>query len=113
MPEGESLREFHARVIDALGRIAAAHKQQTVMVVTHGGVLDMVWRTVNELGLNGPRQSAIPNAGFNRSSNEDHRLILAACRGGDAEAAAQAVAAHVEGVKDIVLDLYARHHARG
>lgn len=52
-------------------------------------------------------------AGFNRSSNEDHRLILAACRLGDAEAAAQAVAAHVEGVKDIVLDLYARHHARG
>jgi hypothetical protein len=30
-----------------------------------------------------------------------------------AEAAAQAVAAHVEGVKDIVLDLYARHHAQG
>jgi probable phosphoglycerate mutase len=66
MPEGESPREFHARVIEALGRIAAAHQQQTVMVVTHGGVLDMVWRTVKGLGLNGPRQSAIPNAGFNR-----------------------------------------------
>jgi DNA-binding FadR family transcriptional regulator len=52
-------------------------------------------------------------AGFNRSSNEDHRLIVAACRRGDAEAAAQAVTAHVEGVKDIVLDLYARHHAHG
>ena len=52
-------------------------------------------------------------AGFNRSSNEDHRLIVAACRRRDAEAAAQAVAAHVEGVKDIVLDLYARHHASG
>ena len=25
MPEGESPREFHARVIEALGRIAAAH----------------------------------------------------------------------------------------
>ncbi|HJS04981.1 MAG TPA: histidine phosphatase family protein [Variovorax sp.] len=66
MPEGESPREFHARVIEVLGRIAAAHQQQTVMVVTHGGVLDMVWRTVKGLGLNGPRQSAIPNAGFNR-----------------------------------------------
>jgi probable phosphoglycerate mutase len=66
MPEGESPREFHARIIEALGRIAAAHAGQTVMVVTHGGVLDMVWRTVRGLGLNGPRQSDIPNAGFNR-----------------------------------------------
>ena len=64
--EGESAREFHARVIGALGRLAAEYAQQTVLVVTHGGVLDMVWRTANGLGLNGPRQSAIPNAGFNR-----------------------------------------------
>lgn len=66
MPEGESPREFHARIIEALGRIAVARAGQTVMVVTHGGVLDMVWRTVHGLGLNGPRQSDIPNAGFNR-----------------------------------------------
>jgi probable phosphoglycerate mutase len=66
MPEGESPREFHARIIEALGRIASAHAGQCVLVVTHGGVLDMVWRTVHGLGLNGPRQSDIPNAGFNR-----------------------------------------------
>ncbi|MGJ7508304.1 histidine phosphatase family protein [Variovorax sp. GT1P44] len=66
MPEGESPREFHTRIIEALGRIAVAHAGQTVLVVTHGGVLDMVWRTVHGLGLNGPRQSDIPNAGFNR-----------------------------------------------
>ena len=51
-------------------------------------------------------------AGFNRSSNEDHRAIVAALRQGDPEAAARAVAAHVNGVKDIVLELYERHHAR-
>ena len=39
---------------------------RTVLVVTHGGVLDMVWRTAHGLGLSGPRQSDIPNAGFNR-----------------------------------------------
>lgn len=49
-------------------------------------------------------------AGFNRSSNEDHRLIVAACRRGEPEEAARAVAAHVEGVKDIVLELYAQHY---
>lgn len=66
MPEGESARQFHARIIEALGGIATTHAGQKVLVVTHGGVLDMVWRTVKGLGLNGPRQSAIPNAGFNR-----------------------------------------------
>ena len=66
MPEGESPRQFHARIIEALGRIATAHQGQKLLVVTHGGVLDMVWRTARGLGLNGPRQSEIPNAGFNR-----------------------------------------------
>lgn len=66
MPEGESAREFHGRIIAALGRIATQHAGQKLLVVTHGGVLDMVWRTARGLGLNGPRQSEIPNAGFNR-----------------------------------------------
>src|SRR3990167_7852316 len=37
-----------------------------LVVVTHGGVLDMVWRTARGLGLEGPRQSDIPNAALNR-----------------------------------------------
>ena len=66
MPGGESAQQFHARVIGALGTIVAAHAGTTLLVVTHGGVLDMVWRTARGLGLNGPRQSDIPNAGINR-----------------------------------------------
>jgi probable phosphoglycerate mutase len=66
MPEGESTRAFHARVMEAVQRVCAAHPDQTVVVVTHGGVLDMIYRTARSLGLNGPRQSEIPNAGFNR-----------------------------------------------
>ena len=66
MPEGESARQFHARVMDAVYRLVAAHPGQTVVVVTHGGVLDMIYRTALSLGLNGPRQSEIPNAGLNR-----------------------------------------------
>lgn len=66
MPEGESTRVFHARVMDAVQRVVAAHPGQTVVVVTHGGVLDMIYRTARSLGLNGPRQSEIPNAGLNR-----------------------------------------------
>ncbi|MBY0411245.1 MAG: histidine phosphatase family protein [Burkholderiaceae bacterium] len=66
MPGGETTRQFHARVMDAMRRIAQQHEGKQVMVVTHGGVLDMVWRTAMGLGLDGPRQSDIPNAGLNR-----------------------------------------------
>ncbi len=66
MPEGESTRQFHARVMDALHRLVSAHPDQRLVVVTHGGVLDMIYRTARALGLSGPRQSEIPNAGFNR-----------------------------------------------
>jgi len=66
LPGGETPRQFHARVIEALGTLAATHAGRTVLVVTHGGVLDMVWRTARGLGLDGPRSSDIPNAGVNR-----------------------------------------------
>jgi probable phosphoglycerate mutase len=63
---GESIRAFHARVWSALDALAAAHVGQRVLVVTHGGVLDMVWRTVRGQPLSSARQCAIPNAGVNR-----------------------------------------------
>ena len=66
MAGGETPRQFHARVLAALGDIAGRHAGQTVLVVTHGGVLDMVWRSALTLGLDGPRRSEIPNAGISR-----------------------------------------------
>mgnify|MGYP001614326248 CR=1 FL=1 len=63
---GESTRQFHARVIAAVRALGRRHPQQTLVVVTHGGVLDMVYRTALGLPLSGPRQSEIPNAGLNR-----------------------------------------------
>ena len=63
---GESTRQLHARAMRALFDLAREHPQQTLVVVTHGGVLDMVYRTARALPLSGPRQSVIPNAGVNR-----------------------------------------------
>lgn len=63
---GESTRQFHARVMDAMQALATRHARQTLVVVTHGGVLDMIYRTAKGLPLSGPRQSEIPNAGINR-----------------------------------------------
>ena len=66
MPGGETTRQFHTRVMDAVQRIAQQYAGKTVLVVTHGGVLDMVWRSAHALGLDGPRRSEIPNVGVNR-----------------------------------------------
>ena len=63
---GESIRAFHARVLGVVHTLAQRHRGQTLVVVTHGGVLDMVYRSALGLPLSGPRQSEIPNAGINR-----------------------------------------------
>jgi len=63
---GESLRQFHTRVIGAVRQAAEDHAGQAVTVVTHGGVLDMLWRTANGLALDGLRNCEIPNTGINR-----------------------------------------------
>jgi probable phosphoglycerate mutase len=65
-PGGESYRQFHDRVWQALRALAQAHLGRRVAVVTHGGVLDMIWRGVHELPLAGPRNCPIPNTGLNR-----------------------------------------------
>ena len=67
LPGGaESRRDFHARVLAALRELAAAHRGRRLAVVTHGGVLDMVWREALNKPLHGARECAIPNAGLNR-----------------------------------------------
>jgi probable phosphoglycerate mutase len=63
---GESVVRFHGRVLDALRAIAGRHPGRRIAVITHGGVLDMVWRTARGLPLSGPRTCPIPNAGLNR-----------------------------------------------
>ena len=63
---GESTRMFHARVMAALQRLAQTGDGQRLVVVTHGGVLDMVYRSAMGLPLSGPRQSVIPNGGISQ-----------------------------------------------
>ena len=65
LPGGESLRQFHTRVVDAVKALAEAHPGRHVTVVTHGGVLDMLWRTAHGLPLDGLRRCDIPNTGLN------------------------------------------------
>ena len=50
-PEGESMEQFAARLDDFLVHIRANHQDETVLIVSHGGSLKQIIRTL--LGLNG------------------------------------------------------------
>jgi probable phosphoglycerate mutase len=63
---GESLASFSARVLGRAKAWAQAQAADHIMVVTHGGVLDMLWRAAHRLPLDGLRQCEIPNTGINR-----------------------------------------------
>jgi probable phosphoglycerate mutase len=76
LPGGESVRDFHARVVGAVQALASRHAGQTIAVVTHGGVLDMLYRTVNALPLHGPRECPIPNTGLNRLRVHGERIEI-------------------------------------
>lgn len=74
---GESNQAFHARVMRAMQALLVAHAGRRVVVVTHGGVLDMLWRTAHALPLHGARACDIPNTGINRLRwSDDHLQIV-------------------------------------
>lgn len=73
---GESLLEFHARVTAPLRALAARHAGQTVLLVTHGGVLDIVNRFVRGKPLDAPRDFLIPNAGISWLAVSGERWTL-------------------------------------
>jgi len=68
---GESLLAMYARVTGRLQALADAHPGQTVVVVLHGGVLDVINRFIRGQGLSVPRDFLIPNAGLNWVSRSD------------------------------------------
>lgn len=62
---GESLIAFRTRIEQALHSIVDRHAGERVLIVTHGGVLDIVYRLVTAMPLDAPRDFAIPNAALN------------------------------------------------
>lgn len=75
-PGGETQREFHDRVMGAMARLAHAHGGQRLVIVTHGGVLDILYRVATGLPLGGPRQCDIPNAGINRLRTDGRHVDI-------------------------------------
>ena len=66
-PEGgESGQQLIDRVMSAVTDIGARHQNQTVALVSHGGVLDVVYRAARALQWHAPREHQMLNAAVNR-----------------------------------------------
>jgi len=76
IPGGESGAELIGRVLEALHEIARSYLGRTVAVVTHGGVLDVVYRNARALGWDAPRDHLMLNASINRLQAQSGPLRL-------------------------------------
>ena len=63
---GEVLAEFYARGVAVAERLSAAHAGSVIAIVSHGGVLDCLYRAATRAALNAPRTWTIGNASINR-----------------------------------------------
>jgi probable phosphoglycerate mutase len=63
---GESLLQLRARIQSVLDEIAARHAGEQIVVVAHGGVLDILYRLATGLELQAPRTWTVENAAINR-----------------------------------------------
>jgi 2,3-bisphosphoglycerate-dependent phosphoglycerate mutase len=61
----ETLRQFYERTVQAAKTLATQHAGQRIFVVTHGGVLDCLWRWANGVAIDAPRTWSIVNASVN------------------------------------------------
>ena len=69
--DGETLRQFHDRIIGTVKAIAARHPSQRVLVMTHGGVLDIIWRHAQGTPLADKRRTPMYNVSINRVNVDD------------------------------------------
>ena len=65
-PGGESLLQLQARVVATVNELAARHPGDQVLMVAHGGVLDMLYRLATRLDLQAPRSWELTNTAVNR-----------------------------------------------
>lgn len=63
---GESLIALRERIVDTVDELAARHPGQQVVMVAHGGVLDILYRAATRLDLLAPRTWELTNTAVNR-----------------------------------------------
>lgn len=75
-PGGEALAAFQARCVEAVLRVATRHPGQTIVIVAHGGVLDVLYRAASRADLQAPRTWQLAHAAVNRLLLTDAGLTL-------------------------------------
>lgn len=63
---GENLLQLRARIAQVLDELAARHIGEQIVLVAHGGVLDVLYRIATQLDLQAPRTWQLGNAAINR-----------------------------------------------
>lgn len=63
---GESLLQFNERALAFFQFLVEKHSGESILVFTHGGVLEMLYRHATGRGISTPRDFEIPNAALNR-----------------------------------------------
>lgn len=75
-PGGESSTAVQQRVAATLHAIAAQHPGEHIALVTHGGVLDMLYRLATGQALSAPRTWELGNCAINRLLYTPEALTL-------------------------------------
>lgn len=76
IPEGESVRQQVARNVAYLTQIAPKHLGETIVVVTHGGVLSGLFRHTFSIPFDAPRRFEFTNAGLNVFNYQESNWFL-------------------------------------
>lgn len=76
IPGGESVEQQVARNIGYLNEIGQKHLGETIVVVTHGGVLSGLFRHTFSIPFNAPRRFEFTNAGLNIFAYEEGNWYL-------------------------------------
>jgi probable phosphoglycerate mutase len=76
IPGGESMAQQVERNIACLNDLAARHRGEQIVVVTHGGVVSAFFRHTLEISLEAPRRFEFVNAGINVFAREDANWML-------------------------------------
>lgn len=63
---GETLQQLQARVVATVTELASRHPGEQVLMVAHGGVLDILYRAATRLDLQAPRSWDLSNTAVNR-----------------------------------------------
>ncbi|MDO9530188.1 MAG: histidine phosphatase family protein [Syntrophales bacterium] len=76
VPEGESRRQQFERAIECIKEIVGRHAGGRIVVVTHGGVLNGLFRYVFDIPISVPTRFKLFNASINTFSIENGTWLL-------------------------------------